>query len=271
MKILCLSDLHRNFFGDKDKIQSQNAWVKSLIDENKPDVIVITGDIHESNSQHKIYEDLSELTCGITTICTLGNHEFYHSTVKDTLNKYERKANSIMYDVHFLDVVDWFTYEDKNKKKYAFFGNWLGYDGSMSTVPNQNLYDWAYSDIDHKYHWADKLILDYNYLKTCKDNIAKIKKSYKKFAKMDCIKILCTHSVPHRKLNGWMSESRNEIVDKYNAYSGVDNLLGKMKIDYSISGHTHYRIVGTEINGCKCINVGSDYPIGKHKYYILEI
>lgn len=267
MKILCLSDLHRNLF-NKNKINMQDIWIKNLLYEHKPNIIVVTGDIHESNSLRNPYADLQELMEGIPTICTLGNHEFYDSTIPITLRRYKEKYNPNKYDVHYLDVINE-KIIDIEGKSILFFGNWLGYDGSLSTVPDQNLYEWAY--YDGNYHWADRMILEYNYIATCKNNIRKIKNTYKKYKNDKCIKILCTHCVPHRNINGWINTSHDIVGKMLNAYSGVDNILDDMKIDYSISGHTHFRVVGNEINGIKCINVGSCYHLDSYKYFILEI
>lgn len=48
MKILCLSDLHR-VIADILAMEEQNRWIASLLSEYSPDVVLITGDIFESD------------------------------------------------------------------------------------------------------------------------------------------------------------------------------------------------------------------------------
>ena len=133
----------------------------------------------------------------------------------------------------------------------------LWYDGSLKCFEDQNLYDWGGGG------WLDRRIIDFDYLKEhnkCKKQIDMVLSKTDK----DITKILVTHCVPHIDMNG---HARNSL---FNAYSGVENLLENRKIDYSISGHTHYRVMGVTREGCDCINVGNDY-YSPHEYHLLEI
>jgi hypothetical protein len=67
---------------------------------------------------------------------------------------------------------------------------------------------------------------------------------------------LCSHTVPHYKLNGHSITGDN----LFDAYSGVKTLLDELpQIDYAICGHTHSRVVGVRIGETYGINCGNDY------------
>lgn len=132
------------------------------------------------------------------------------------------------------------------------------YDGSLCTVSNQILSEFA------NHRWMDCTIKDFDFKKECNKNIAKIRNNIDP----NKINILCTHCVPHNKLNGHMFKLDSPI----NAYSGVANLLDIINIQYSFSGHTHWKIEET-INNCKCYNIGNDYYCGADKllYKVVEV
>ena len=246
MKILCLSDLHINNSKDRKK---KLRWIASIIDDSV-DIVVISGDIFEYTYQYNInpYQKLSEIT-DKPVICTLGNHEFVDNTIKDTLKFYQDKYEPNKYNVHYLDVCGHYDIND-----FRFVGNWLCYDGSMRCFESQNLYDWGNGN------WLDRRIVDFDYEKEhdrCKkqilDNVCDDKQN-----------ILVTHCVPNVNLNG---HPRTSVL---NAFGGVENFLKEYDFKYSISGHTHWKVVGLELEGCKCVNVGNDYYEPFH-HFLLEV
>lgn len=252
MKILCLSDLHRHE-NSRDFIK-QNKWLENLWKQYQPDIVVITGDVYEYDSNLNPYSDLHKVLRGSSQpiLCTLGNHEFAFNTTEKTLLKYKGLYEPNIYNVHYLDVISFYDYEDKH-----FIGNFLGYDGSMKDYQDQKITDWA------NMKWFDQYIVDWDrewlsYCKKCQEEI--------KFhmAEDGRLNILCTHTVPHWELN------MHDRPSPFNAFSGVSNFLEQYEFDYAICGHTHKRTIGKCINGCYCVNTGSHYGTD-WKMFLLEI
>jgi predicted phosphodiesterase len=249
MKILNLSDLHihsRNIINFPLTSYFKNK-INNLIVDNDPDVVIITGDIFESSVYKGMHESLAGIFGDRTVICCLGNHEFFYKTVEKTLEDYKNDYNPDKYDVHYLDVVG-----NKLIDNVNFIGNVLWYDGSMSTIDEQNLYQWN--------GWMDQTIMNFNYLTASENCVNQIKENI-----LDThTNVLCTHTVPHSLMNGHMSK----LDSPYNAYSGIAKLVENINVQYSFSGHTHWKEENV-INNTKCYNPGSDY--GNLQYFIIEI
>jgi len=250
MNILHLSDLHRCEY-DIHEMLAQNEWLQSL---PQVDAVVITGDVFESenfrNPKFNPFMILKNLFGHTPVIFCLGNHEFFFHNVDNVKKYFIDKFQSEIgkYDnVCCLDTMDYYDLPDKaGGKPIRFFGNVLWYDGSMATVPGQDMAKFAGR------RWMDMTIKDFNWTlehAKCREQIERV------LAMSDgYIKVLCTHCVPHSKLNWHMVKNQNEI----NAFSGVADFLDRYKFDYALCGHTHARVT-CEINSCKCYNVGSDY------------
>lgn len=249
MKILCLADIHvRNKNNRKQKFH----WIDKKIKETNPDVIVIAGDIFENDQiyNQNPYMLLSDLTDNkIPIVCVFGNHEFVYHTLEQVHNKYKELYEPEKYNVHYLDICGHYDVGD-----VRFVGNILWYDGSLKCYEDQNLYDWGYGG------WLDRLIVDFNIEESHQNCVQQIKKNIDP----NKTNILVTHCVPHIDLNG---HPRNSV---FNAFSGVDNLLKDIDVKYSISGHTHMRIIGLEREGTMCLNVGNDYD-PPYEYFLLEV
>jgi len=250
MKILCLSDLHISYDMDSDDYP-HHKWIKEQL-ECKPNVIVLTGDIFESQFQSRInpYKYLNELFNGITTICTFGNHEFVNETV-DSVKKYYLDLYNPKYDVHYLDIIKHYDIDN-----VRFLGNVLWYDGSLSNMFEQDLTTFADG------RWLDRYIRDFDFIKENKICVDEIKDS----VDINKTNILCTHCVPHHQLNVWYDEEKSD----FNAFSGMYDLLKAIDVQYAICGHTHRKIVGRVIHGCECVNTGNDY-YAPFSSYLLEI
>jgi len=249
MRLLALSDLHLKNHIDIEKFINK---LKPLLVKYSPDTILITGDIFESFFDVNPYQKLAEIFGDLTVICTLGNHEFLRYTVDRVMDFYTDKYEPEKYNVHYLDVVNSYKVEDIN-----FFGNVLWYDGSMATVPNQNLKSFADDN------WADRHIRNFDFLKEHMKCRNKILDSQNKDYSCN---ILCTHCVPHWKLNGHM----HKITNPFNAFSGVKDFIECVEADWSFCGHTHIRIVGEVLSGTNCVNIGNDYE-GKLEHFFEEI
>ncbi len=257
MKILCLSDLHlkpddviraidhRQFSPFLRKVQDAIAVAN-------PDVIVITGDTVVP-AQVRLLSLFLEQLCpeGIPIVLTLGNHEFWEHTFEETLQKlkeqYTRNPN-----IFFLDNIGAVEIGGMN-----FVGGTLFFDGSMRVRQNQKIdewdgwQDWRIPDIENRY-------LEFNsyYIDMIRSKM-----------KSGMSTVLCTHHVPHVRLNG-------HEPGHYSFYTGVQDLVHDLPFDpmysnYLICGHTHRRVIGEVIPGFMGVNVGSEY--GDLKTFLLEV
>lgn len=245
MKILCLADLHNST--NKSFV---NREMKKWSDEYNPDIIVIAGDVHESNIQFNPYKSLAKNFRDIPVVFCLGNHEFYYRTYEETINKYKEDYRPEKWNVHCLDIIDKFDFKD-----FRFVGNALMYDGTMKDIPTQTMESW------NQYGWMDGTIKNWtsNWKRVNQINQDKIFNNIS----YDLKNILVTHTVPHKDLN------IHPLNNPYNAWSGVSELSSLKYFDYAICGHTHKRILKT-INNCHCINVGNNYHV-PFEHYLLEI
>ena len=78
---------------------------------------------------------------------------------------------------------------------------------------------------------------------------------------------LCTHHVPHVRLNG-------HEPGHYSFYTGMQDLVHNLPFNplynnYLICGHTHRRVIGEVVPGFMGVNVGSDYD--DLKTFTLEV
>jgi predicted MPP superfamily phosphohydrolase len=248
-KIIHFSDLHKDVF-DRHHEDEQNTWLQKCAED--ADIIVITGDIFESDNYNSRtfnpYEYMSKLFNNKIVICTMGNHEFYYKTPIQTREYYAKLYNPEKYNVHYLDIVGKFDID-----YIRFVGNCLFYDGSMKTVHNQDIYDFANGN------WADKYIREFDYEKENEYCIKQIDENLKNDTGRYRINVLCTHAVPHHKINGWYEMDR-PVGNLFNAYSGNYDMLTERIHDIHavLCGHTHKRIV-MGINGIECYNPGNDY------------
>lgn len=248
MKILCFADLHIDNFpyhpGRKKKIQN-------ILEVEEPDLVLIAGDIIEGDLLCvNPYKCLSYYFDPVPVVAVLGNHEFFAHTISKVHEKYEKDYNPDKYNVHYLNVVGHY-----DQDYVRIFGDTLWYDGSLCSMPNQDIYAYAGGK------WADHLINNLDYKKEYKKCYQKILNNQPEDWQSG---ILLTHHVPHRDLNGHFSY----VGNLFDVYSGVDNILKDITADYAVSGHTHKRILKT-IEDINCINVGNDYQL--LNYEIIEI
>ena len=77
IKVIGISDLHLGYTIGKKEL---SKWV-DMINEEHPDVILIAGDLIDSNiipvEQQKMYEELSRLNAPLGVYVSLGNHDYY--------------------------------------------------------------------------------------------------------------------------------------------------------------------------------------------------
>lgn len=261
MKILCLSDLHLYFVSDIDKYNTYKMYLQSILLKLTFDCIVISGDIFESSYNGNPYKELRNLfsfiSKDIPIICCLGNHEFAHRSIIETLRFYSSIPKNSRYNVYYLDVDNYVELSD-----YNFIGNVFWYDNSLLSnplgVPDKVVSNWLDSTIHNFIPSIEN--------KKCKDQIFSNIKLGKK-------NILVTHTVTHKDLNRF---NIIEPTSLYNQYSGCADFLQELKdknVILSICGHTHKREMQTIYN-IDCINVGNDYYRGAELsvlFYVVDI
>jgi len=266
VNILCLSDLHINCNDSYKKIRRQ---INDIIakDGRNIDAIAITGDIIESdNTLRKAMRNMNihinpyamlNTLADCPIICCLGNHEFANSNPSSIIQSFKDMYNPKLYNVHYLDIIGHYDFNDKVR----FIGNCLWYDGSLINAAEPHKVD-ILNILGQVHFWFDQTIINFDPRSLNKQCVEDIKNNIDN----DKINILLSHCVPDRRMNLFSLE---EPAGVYNTFSGMDHLLEDIKVQYSLCGHTHRRIIGKNINDCNCINVGSDYK--RIEYYILEI
>ena len=246
MKALITADLHQTDPNDKGLF-----YLDKRLKKYQPDVAILLGDIFESNVNPVMaIKALNKLSKTCKIIYVFGNHEFWDKTNKETEEDYRKALAEVGNSyVHILDLENFVDFGD-----YRFVGNVLWFDGSMKTVPDQNISDFANGC------WNDKLIKDFDWLNECKIR----KKRILDNISSDKTNVLCTHCVPDTIMNAHLLKSYVGSGNYYNAFSGCSNFisecnpLNKAMIKYAFSGHTHLPARG-ENCGCKMYNVGSNY------------
>ncbi len=71
IKVCILSDLHCRTYGKKQ------AKIRKLLEKEKPDIIVIPGDLFDVDRNYEYAFDLVEACKGYLTFYTTGNHDAY--------------------------------------------------------------------------------------------------------------------------------------------------------------------------------------------------
>ena len=191
MKLLCFSDLHLDIDISQEDRVMLSPLVKqaiALVAKNNPDVIVITGDINSPQYNDDLYR-LLELMFGseIPIIATLGNHEFWFHSFEETLDSLRRQKNNAPNNIHFLDIEGSFQTNGHN-----FVGGCLFFDGSMRILEHQQITPWD--------GWND------HYIRDIKQRHLEFNRYYVELInanmKPGMSTVLCTHHLPHWKLNG---------------------------------------------------------------------
>ena len=236
MKILALADLH---FTERNH-DSLDAAVE-IAYKGKYDVTVIAGDVSEQS-----VSDPYNLLLAFPTpvVFCLGNHEFSRHTVKAVLEKYATLQEQHKDDMIWcLDVVPKVSMKD-----VTFMGNVLWYDGTLSTLPQGKRNE--YMEHIHP-QWYDRTIVDFN----PREENARCVERLLSLNDEPGVKVLVTHTVPHRELNAHEKFSPDS---PFNIYSGMNNLFDRVHPDIAICGHTHREVIAV-LDGVRCYNVGNDY------------
>lgn len=246
MKILVFSDLHISRYGSPQFLQ-----MKDNVDRQKPDLVLISGDVCESSVFNPFYNPFEELeTLNVPVVFCLGNHEFAYQKVDDVVKRYSM-LQSRAKNVFCLDVIDRFEFKD-----VCVVGNVLWYDGSL-----------YHGKWDGKIvsNWLDSKIIGFDPRLENKRCVGEIEEALKGMEGKT--RILLTHCVPDRLLNAFDVDTPFSV---YNAYSGVDKLLDRLNVDFAYCGHTH-RPAECRINNIQCFNVGNDILRKQFRFLVNEL
>lgn len=257
MKILCLSDLH---FSTQEVISAvedkELNWFTSQVYEvvstSCCDLIVITGDTVPANHVSQLSALFRTLfPAEMPVVATLGNHEFWGHSFDETLDAL-RNQTVTAPNIHYLDLEGGFQTGNIN-----FVGGTLFFDGSLRFRDSQKVSEWN--------GWQDWRIknIETTYLEMNRYYVEMIRSSMKPGVST----ALCTHCIPHIRLNGF-------LPNHFSFYTGMRDLVSELPFDENfdnalICGHTHKRVIGNVLPGFLCVNVGSNY--NNLKTFVLDM
>ena len=236
MRLLCLSDLHLRSDAviaaiDRKRLSPFLAQIAATVAEVSPDAVVVTGDTVSPAQVRLLSETLRTfIPTDMPVVVTLGNHEFWGRTFEDTLAKLKEQTLSDS-NIFYLDLIGAVELDGVN-----FVGGTL---------------DWRIPDIETRFMEFNAYYVDMIHAKM----------------KPGMPTALCTHHVPHVRLNG-------HEPGHYSFYTGMKDLVHELPFDplfnnYLICGHTHRRVIGEVVPGFMGVNVGSDYD--ELKTFTLEV
>lgn len=260
MKIVITADLHYQLPYIK-KIQDSVQLMK----EEKPDVLLLAGDIAEN---HYDFERCLELFKDfiIPRGLVIGNHDLWKTVGTPTsslwesiLPKFTRRNkftwleedSIIIGSVAIVGTLGWYDYSNAKGFKlmdsnfYSFMKKQHNHDGTYI--------DWSKKDVDFARELQDGLVVRLDELAS-DDTISDI--------------IVVTH-VPVFKKQMVPSPGDNAIGDAYFGNFTLGNVIsGYQKVSHVVSGHTH-RGVADKVGGINISVVGSEY--GCPKYITIEV
>ena len=192
MKLLCLSDLHLRTEAVVDAIDRQHLspfleQIATTVTKVSPDAVVVTGDTVCPAQVRLISATLRTfIPSELPVIATLGNHEFWGRTFEVTLEKLKEQTLADQ-NIFYLDLIGAVELGGIN-----FVGGTLFFDGSMRIRDSQRIDQWE--------GWQDWRIVNietrYTEINTYYVDMIRSK------MKPGMPTALCTHHVPHIRLNG---------------------------------------------------------------------
>jgi predicted MPP superfamily phosphohydrolase len=118
LKIVAFSDIHLGVAIDKKKLQK---YIQ-LINNQKPDIILIAGDMVDNNllplNEEKMYEDINQLEAPLGIYFCLGNHE-YLSGIEPSLEFLKKTKMTLLID-SVAQVDDSFWIIGRNDKQGGY-------------------------------------------------------------------------------------------------------------------------------------------------------
>ena len=102
LRILQLTDLHNSEFGE------DNSRLVSAVRAQSPDLILLTGDLLNSNEQRTdVATDLITQLCDIAPVyCSNGNHEIeYQENYGVDVGELYREAGAVVLEKEYQDII----------------------------------------------------------------------------------------------------------------------------------------------------------------------
>ena len=112
LRVVAISDVHLGITVDNKRL----AKYVQLINDQKPDVVVIAGDVVDNNPRlminRRMYEELSQIDAPLGVYACLGNHE-YIGGIEESLDFYAKsKINLLIDEVAQVDSSFWIIGRD---------------------------------------------------------------------------------------------------------------------------------------------------------------
>jgi DNA repair exonuclease SbcCD nuclease subunit len=257
-----LSDLHIDFHlhqKDPNRIRPENIDVifgRFLNKDPKVEVLIVPGDLGHYNKQSlKVLSLIAEVFNYKRVFCTLGNHDLYARTAKQSRERREYLENykDPKGVVHILngDVV---TYKGI---RYGGFPGW--YDGTYlkSIGSERNL----------KSLW-EMTMNDANYCHV--DLVEKfLHEKEKAFSIYDKCDVIITHINPSNLIEHQLPEYRFDVTSAFYNWDGL-KFLESTTAKYVFYGHSHGRFSYT-YKGVNCILNSLGYPGEPSRPLTLEL
>ena len=265
MNIVWTADIHLNFIDSRKFTALCND-----INSEKPDYIIISGDIGEAPSVD-IYLEKLAMFIKVPIFFVLGNHDFYYGSiqgVRNTVDELCKKSDNLCYltnsDVQILH---------KGSEKFALIGHdgWgdCGYGNLSGDI---KLNDWyLINDFQKMSMLQISVFMKYLAQESVKQLEVKLVKAFKE---ADTV-VLSTHVPPFKECSTYRGVvSSNDYLPMY-----CNKMLGDMLIKYMnkhknkglivLCGHTHDEVCKNVTENIVCNVSGSDYK--KPRMYVLEL
>lgn len=215
----------------------------NIVINKEADLVVHAGDIGNGN---QLYVDLFAKTCresGKDFIFVLGNHDYYGSSIKDTINKYKD-----LYPDNFLYGQNTIEKQGTTFVGGTLFSNFRAnkilYSDPVQFDKNKQNAEQFVNDFFHinKYNSFSKIVAD--------DYVTMFNKEYNYINKYrDTDAIVITHFPPHLCCLDpyWGSHPTASCLNPF-----FINDLDVKGFKYWLSGHTH-TFVNEVVDGCNIV------------------
>lgn len=233
MRLLILSDLHREHWGD--------SAPKPDLSISKPDVVILAGDI-DKQINAVLWAETAFM--GLPVLYVAGNHEAYGSNLEPTLDKIQQAAGR-SHNVQFLNADSFVVYNAVLDQSVRFIGATLWTDFKVFGEDHQEEAMFKSAQYMNDYHVIR--LANENYRLLQPRDTAELHFQHRKYIAdqlaipFDGKTVVVTHMAP--SFFSVPDEYKADIVSAAYA-SNLDDLVAKA--DLWIHGHTHnsfdYRI-----------------------------
>ena len=283
MKILFTADPHLNIPATNRRTGLYALEVfKKYVDYEKPDVVVVAGDIGSPKRAANHLAEIRELVGDRLLAITLGNHDFWldslghaqYSCLDQVVTRYwqepARDVGAVLLDRENADLGD-----------LTLVGGYGHFDLGLAEPDLHVRGIRITKDIYHSGGMDGLFWNDFRFIPNCATRIqAEAEEQAARIAARmdDAISkgkrlLMAIHTCPWRALNA--HPVTGDPTDILSAYSG-NSLLGReiekraAAVDFLMCGHTHKVVLEQKIHGIPCVNVGADYGIFRGVIYDTE-